>query len=179
MSNVWQIGFSRRMLFLFVLILCILPSNLFAHDGPPFPLIVDQPVGPCVLSVWTDPDVGTGTFFVVATAPHGGSLPQDLKIAIGVQPVSGRLAEVTYPAEREAQRGVVQFKSVVQFDAQEVWRVRIRVDSERGSGETLATVEATPPGFGRWDLLIYLAPFLAVGFLWLMAFIRKRRRLSN
>jgi hypothetical protein len=161
------------------LLLCLLPTQAYSHDGPPFPLIVDQQVGPCILSVWTDPDVGTGTFFVIANSPQGGSLPQDLKITVAVQPVSGRLTEVTYPAEREPQRGQVQFKSVVQFDAQELWRVRIRVYSERGSGETLATVEATPPGFGRWDLLIYLAPFLAVGFLWLMAFIRKRRRLSN
>ena len=169
----------RQIVFAVFFFLCILPSKVLAHDGPPFPLIVDQQVGPCVLSVWTDPDVGNGTFFVVANPPPGGSLPQDLKIAVAVQPVSGRLAEVTYPAEREPQRGLVQFKSVVQFDAQELWRVRIRVDSERGQGETFATVEATPPGFGRWDLLIYLSPFLAVGFLWLMAFIRKQRRLSN
>jgi hypothetical protein len=168
-----------RQIVLALFFLFALPSNLLAHDGPPFPLIVDQQVGPCILSVWTDPDVGAGTFFVIANAPQGGSLPQDLKITVAVQPVSGRLAEVTYLAEREPQRGQVQFKSVVQFDAQELWRVRIRVDSERGSGETLATVEATPPGFGRWDLLIYLSPFLAVGFLWLMAFIRKRRRISN
>jgi hypothetical protein len=37
-------------------------------------------------------------------------------------------------------------------------------------------VEATPPGYGRWDLLLYLFPFLGVGFLWLKAFLRGRRR---
>jgi hypothetical protein len=137
---------------------------------------VDQKVGPCIVSVWTDPDVGTGTFFIITSAPPGGSLPQDLKVQVAVQPVNGRLAEVSYPAEREALKDQVQFKSLVQFDNQELWRVRIQLHSAQGDGETIATVEATPPGLGRWDLLIYLSPFLAIGFLWFMAFVRKRRR---
>ena len=40
------------------------------------------------------------------------------------------------------------------------WRART------GNAETIATVEATPPGYGRWDLLLYLVPFLAVGIVW-------------
>jgi hypothetical protein len=161
--------------FSFILLL-VIPTATYAHDGPPFPLFVDQQVGPYKVSVWTDPDVGTGTFFVVTSTASGTSLPQDLNVQIGVQPVSGRLPEVSYPAEREALQGQVQFKSLVQFDAQELWRIRIQLQTAQGSYETFATVEATPPGLGRWDLLIYLAPFLAIGFLWFMAFIRKRRR---
>jgi hypothetical protein len=37
-------------------------------------------------------------------------------------------------------------------------------------------VEVTPPGYGRWDLLIYLLPFAAVGALWLRALIKGRGR---
>jgi hypothetical protein len=159
-----------------VFLLFLLPVELFAHDGPPFPIVVDQNVGPCIVSVWTDPDVGTGTFFIITSPLPGGSLPSDLKVEIAVQPVSGRLAEVTYPAERDPSRDNVQFRSLVQFDNQELWRVKVKVQSAQGSGETTATVEATPPGFGRWDLLLYLAPFLAIGFLWFMAFWRKRHR---
>jgi hypothetical protein len=160
--------------FSFILLLAI-PTAAYAHDGPPFPLFVDQLVGPCIVSAWTDPDVGTGTFFIITNPVPGSSLPQDLKVQLGVQPVNGRLPEVSYPAEREALQGQVQFKSLVQFDAQELWRIRIQLQTAQGSYETFATVEATPPGLGRWDLLIYLAPFLAIGFLWFMAFIRKRR----
>jgi hypothetical protein len=162
----------RKLLFI---LFFLIPTTVNAHDGPPFPLFVDQKVGPCVVSVWTDPDVGTGTFFIITTAPPGASLPQDLTVKVAVQPVSGRLAEVSYPAEREALQEQVQFKSLVQFDAQEQWRVRVSLQSSQGSGETFATVEATPPGLGRWDLLIYLFPFLAIGFLWFLAFMRKRR----
>ena len=141
-----------------------------AHEGPPFPLFVDQKVDGYVVSVWTDPDVGTALFFVIVN----GQPPPDLRVQIGVQPVSGRLAEVFYPAERENVQGRVQYKSQVQFDAQELWRVRVQLQSSQsGNAETVATVEATPPGYGRWDLLIYLVPFLAVGLLWAMVMIRK------
>jgi hypothetical protein len=143
-----------------------------AHEGPPFPLFVDRKVDRYVVSVWTDPDVGTALFFVILNGQ--GEVPADLRVQIGVQPVSGRLAEVFYPAERENVQGRVQYKSQVQFDAQEIWRVRVQLQSaQSGNAETVATVEATPPGYGRWDLLIYLVPFLAVGLLWAVAIIRK------
>jgi len=155
-------------------LLLLIPSTIAAHDGPPFLIVVDQKVGPCVISVWTDPDVGTGTFFVVVNAPPGGEIPTDLKIQVAVQPTSGRLAEVTYPAERQYLHGQVQYKVLVQFDAQELWRVRVHLQSGQNSGEAMATVEATPPGYGRWDLLVYLLPFLAVGLLWFVAVMRRR-----
>lgn len=142
-----------------------------AHEGPPFPLFVDQKVDRYVVSVWTDPDVGTALFFVIVNSET--QLPPDLQVRIGVQPVSGRLGEVFYPAERENVQGRVQYKAQVQFDAQELWRVRVQLQSAQANAETIATVEATPPGYGRWDLLIYLAPFLAVGLLWAIAMIRK------
>lgn len=152
----------------------LIPVTGSAHDGPPFPVVMDQNVGACLISVWADPDVGTGSFFVIVNAPPGKSIPDDLRIQIGVQPTSGRLAEAFCAAERENLRGQVQYKALVRFDAQELWRVRVRVQSAAGSGEALATVEATPPGFGHWDLLVYLLPFVAVGLLWFVAVMRKR-----
>ena len=165
----------RKGLLLFIVF--AFARTVTAHEGPPFPLFVDQKVDRYVVSVWTDPDVGTALFFVIV---NGQELPKDLHVQIGVQPVSGRLAEVFYPAERENVQGRVQFKSQVQFDAQEFWRVRVQLQSaESGNAETVATVEATPPGYGRWDLLIYLVPFLAVGLLWAIAMIRKAKQRSG
>jgi hypothetical protein len=148
------------------------------HNGPPFPIITDQRLGPSVISLWTHPDVGLGTFFVMVDPPPGGSVPKDLKIQIGVQPVSGRLAEVVYLAWPENQRGPVEFKTEVPFDQQEVWKVRLILTSSAGGGEALSKVEATPPGFGRWALLLYLLPFWGAGFLWFSA-ISKRRRVRR
>lgn len=166
----------RRVRLALALCLWLLPMRASAHDGPPFAIVVDKQAGPCVISVWTDPDVGTGTFFIIVNATPENPVPADLKVQVAVQPTSGRLSEVTYPAQRENLRDQVQYKALVQFDAQELWRVRVRVESAQGSGEVVATVEATPPGLGRWDLLVYLAPFLLVGFLWIVVVVRRRSR---
>ncbi len=147
-----------------------------AHNGPPFPIIVDRRVGPCVISLWTHPDVGTGTFWIMVDAPPGGAIPKDLHFEIGVQPVSGRLPEKRYAARLDKMRGQVQYYVEVPFDAQELWRVHLLLDSSAGHSETAATVEVTPSGLGRWDLLWYAAPFAAIGFLWFRGLLRRRKR---
>ncbi len=147
-----------------------------AHEGPPYPILVDQMIGPCLVSVWADPDVGIGSFFIILEPPRGAALPEDVTIEIGAQPISGRLAESRYKAVRENLNSRVQFKAEIPFDAQERWLTRIFLKSSKGGGETSVEVEVTPPGYGRWDLLLYLFPFLAVGSLWLKAFLRRRDR---
>jgi hypothetical protein len=147
-----------------------------AHEGPPYPIIVDQQVGGYMVSVWGDPDVGTGTFFIIVEPTEGGALAEDIKIELGVQPVTGRLAEAYYSAWRDAVRNRAQYKAEAPFDREELWRVRFSLQGSRGSGEIAADVEVTPPGYGRWDLLIYLFPFVAIGLLWLRAVLRARSR---
>jgi len=146
-----------------------------AHNGPPFPIIENRRVGPCVISLWTHPDVGTGTFFVLVDPLPGGKIPDGLRLAVGIEPESGRLREVVYPTARDASRGQVEYKTAVQFDRDEFWRVRLILSSPQGGGEALSRVEATPPGFGRWDLLLYLLPFLLVALLWLRGISRHQR----
>jgi hypothetical protein len=161
--------------FLLVLLL-MLPMPARAHNGPPFPIIENRKVGPCIVALWTHPDVGTGAFYVFVEPQPGGAVPDDLKIKIGVQPVTGRLSEVFYPAERVKSHGQVQYNAQAEFDRQELWRVRLEIQSSQGDGEATAQVEVTPPGFGRWDLLLYLLPFLFVAFLWFRGISRVRRR---
>jgi len=147
-----------------------------AHEGPPYPILVDKSLGPCVASVWGDPDVGTGTFFIIMEPPPGGDLPEDIKLEVGVRPVGDRLAEATHAAVRDGVRGRVQYKAEVPFDAEGPWHVRVILQSSRGGGEIATEVEVTPPGLGRWDLLLYLLPFVAVGALWLRAVVARRSR---
>ena len=168
---------SHRASYILPLIIILFSARTTsAHEGPPFPLFVDQKVDRYLLSVWTDPDVGTALFFVIVSAQEPAEVPADLQIEIGVQPVSGRLAETFYPAERENLPERIQYRAQAHFDAQELWQVRVRLKSAQGNVETVATVEATPPGYGRWDLLLYLAPFLAIGILWAIAMVRKINR---
>jgi len=155
------------------LLLGSLPAG--AHQGPPFPILVDKPVGPYVASVWTDPDIGTGTFFVVLDAPKGHKLPAKTSVRIGVQPVSKRLPEVFYDGEPQRVDEGARYLAKVRFDKGEMWRTRIVIGGSEGGGELAAEVEATPDGIlGPLGSLVYALPFLAVGFLWIKAVLRRR-----
>ena len=144
-----------------------------AHEGPPYPLFVDREVGGYKVSVWTDPDVGDALFFVILDEPNRIGRPPDIRVQLGVQPISGRLPEAFYTAEREDVNDRLQYRAQVHFDAEEMWRVRVRLQGVKGNVETFENVAATPPGYGRWDLLLYLVPFLAVGVVWGVAMVRK------
>jgi hypothetical protein len=161
---------------LLVVLLLTLPMPARAHNGPPFPIIENKKVGPCIVALWTHPDVGTGAFYVFVEPVPGESIPDDLKVKIGVRPVTGRLPEKFYDAEHVKSRGQVQYNAQAEFDRQELWSVRLVLQSSIGGGEATAEVEVTPPGFGRWDLLLYLLPFLAVAFLWVLGVSRAKRR---
>jgi hypothetical protein len=149
-------------------------AQLGAHQGPPYPIFMDKATDPCLLSVWADPDVGIGTFYVVLDPRPGGSVPEDAAVEVRVQPTSGRLTEVAHPARRQPTRQRVQFQAEVPFDAVERWRVRVLVRSSRGSGEAVTEVDVTPPGLGPFDLVLYLFPFVVVASLWLRAALRRR-----
>ena len=146
-----------------------------AHTGPPTLILADHMIGPYAVSVWADPEVGTGTFFIRLELPSGRAIPGDTTVQIAVQPVSGRLVEARYAARRQEVGGRVQYQAEVPLDAQELWRARIIVHSSGGSGEATIDVEAIPPGLGQWDVLLYLFPFLAVGFLGLQMVLYRRK----
>lgn len=149
-----------------------------AHQGPPFPILVDQRVGPYMASVWTDPDIGIGTFFVVLEPPDGKTtLPLGTRVRIGVQPVSERLPEIVYAAQPQQVHYGQRYFAEVKFDRGEKWRTRVTIGGPQGGGELTSEVEATPNGtLGPVGSLVYLFPFLAVGFLWFKAALRRRER---
>ena len=167
---------SRSCLITMVVLCAAMPAR--AHLGPPYPIMQDRKAGPFTISVWANPDTGIGSFFVVIEPPKGGTVPTDMKVQVAVQPVSGRLPQQAYNAWREKLRDRVEFKADVPFDKEEDWRVRILLTSSEGSGEADTNVQVTPPGLGRWDLLLFALPFIGVGALWFKAMTTKlgRRR---
>ena len=151
-------------------------QTAWAHLGPPYPIMQNRKIGPLTVSVWSNPDVGIGSFFVIIDPGKGNAAPRDMKVQVAVQPVSGRLPEKLYDAWREKVRNEVEFKTTVPFDKEETWRVRILLNSAQVTGETQTNVEVTPPGLGRWDLLLFLLPFLGIGILWFKAATTKMSR---
>jgi hypothetical protein len=152
-----------------------LPAPAAAHDGPPFPIVVDAPMGADLVSVWTDPDIGGGTVFVVIDGPgRNGVRPPDA-VHVAVQPVSGRLAEVVQPAEAQPVRRGARFYAEVPLDRGEWWAVRVTVDGPDGRGEVTAEVEATPDGsIGPIGLVVYAIPFMLVAALWIRVTLVRR-----
>jgi len=146
----------------------------WAHIGPPYPIMQNRRIGPLSVDVWSNPDVGIGSFFVIINPPPGGSVPADMKVRVAVRPVSGRLPEATYDAWREPLRDRVEFKTTVPFDKQEKWHVRILLSSSAVSGETDTDVPVTPTLLGRWNVILFALPFLGVGWLWFKAVATKR-----
>jgi hypothetical protein len=163
----------RRLLIL----LLLLPASLHAHAGPPFPIVVDRPVGPWTVSVWTDPDIGTGVVFVILEGPSTLSTPSGVRVS--AQPVDGSLPEAFYEAERQGGPQDVRYFTEVKLDHGGMWRLRATLDGPQGGGigGVEAEVEATPDGvLGPWEIGLYLLPFLAVGFLWVKAVLRRREK---
>lgn len=168
---------SAKRALLTVILLAIwgaLPA--WAHIGPPYPIMQNRRIGPLKIEVWSNPDVGVGSFFVVIDPPPGSHVPADMKVQVAVQPVSHRLPEATYSAWREKLKDRVEFKAIAPFDKEEMWHVRVIFSSATISGETDTDVLVTPTLLGRWNLLLFLLPFVGIGFLWFKAASVKRKR---
>jgi hypothetical protein len=155
----------------------VLARQAAAHKGPPFPLIEDRRVGPYVVDIWTDPDIGTGRFFVVLAPPKGqAEVPRPTQVRVIVEPVSGRLAPAEHTAERTKSNKGYRYLAAVPFDQGEWWNVAISIGWP-GGGETLsAKVEVTPDGqIGPVGVVVFALPFFIVGFLWFKAARRQRQ----
>ena len=160
----------------FILLQLAGPGEVWAHEGPPFPILVDKPAAGQLVSVWADPDIGEATFFIIIETPDGRPPRQIPGVSMWTEPTSGRLERVRYEAMRQKLRNQVQFKAEPQFDQRDMWTVGFTIVTPDGESAELTTeVESTPPGYGVWDLAIYLFPFLLLGGLWVLAMIRRRR----
>ena len=170
--------YSRRLTALGLALSLALATRGWAHEGPPFPLVMDHAMAGCSVSVWADPDIGEARFFVVIErADRAGPPPIAPQVALWVEPISGRLARADYPAEPQELRNQMQFLATPHFDQRDMWRVGVQVTVAGGpTAEYVTQVESTPPGWGRWDLVIYLFPFLLFGGLWVVASVRRRLR---
>jgi hypothetical protein len=93
-----------------------------------------------------------------------------------VEPVSGRLPRARYEAKQQTLRNQMQFEAAPHFDQRDIWDVGFHVAPPGGETLELTTqIESTPPGYGPWDLVIYLFPFVLLGGLWLAAMVRRSR----
>ena len=150
------------------------PAAAEAHVGAPYPVLLEEAVGPYTVSALADPDVGKGTFYVLLTLADGEPPPEDTSVMLWVEPEDGHLAEAGYQAERQQTRYGERFVAEVPFDAEGPWQVRLALEGSAGTGETTFPVRVTPSGVGWLATLACLLPFVGLGALWLRGTLRQR-----
>jgi hypothetical protein len=145
------------------------PATVLAHSGSPYPVLLEERVGPYITSALADPDVGTGTFYVQATMPDETPAPPDTVVTIWSKPQDGHASEAAYQAERQQTRYGERFVAKVPFDAKGPWQVRLTIEGPAGNGETSFPIQVTPKGFQWLTTIACLVPFVILGLLWLRA----------
>jgi hypothetical protein len=160
-------------LFCLVGFLLLCSISTLAHDhSPPVRIITDEHVGPWTISVWAQQHMDTGKFFVQVHPSSGTTVPNDLKVEVGVQPANQSSPETFYPADRES--ADEQYEAEAPFDIEKPWQIKVRLESSRGVNETTTYIGAAPPGSGTWQFLLYSFPFVSMGGLWLRVYLLRR-----
>jgi hypothetical protein len=165
---------SRGCQQLLVALLAFAPSHCvndaLAHEGPPFPVFMDKLAGEHQVSVWADPDIGAAEFFILIEDHSGRSVRSVPSVSLWAEPLNRRLPRQTVAAEPQPLRGRTQLVASPTFDPADHWEIGIVV----GSHELVTRVQSTPPGYGKWDLLIYFFPFVLIGGLWAKMLLSRR-----
>lgn len=141
------------------------------HDGPPYPICVDEVVGPVELSIWADPDVGEGTFYYYIDPP-------DMGIGVEARASLGGVGELDVQSSSVTPRAGAPYQQIgtLLFQQRGVWSTTFTLTRSGASlGHVELDVEVTPPGMGRLYLLWYAIPFLAAVAVWLRIFSASSR----
>lgn len=150
-----------------------------AHVGAPYPILLDEPVGPYVVSSLADPDVGIGTFILAIVDAQGQPASPDTQVVLSVRPLDGHAAPASHIAQWQRVRDGERFIARVPFDAEGMWQVRLSVQGTAGKGEISLNVQVTPAGLPWLSSLLCLAPFVLVGILWIVGARRQRRQMQR
>lgn len=178
MRDSFQIGFRPWLVFAWLLASLLRPAAAEAHVGAPYPVLLEESVGPYSVSALADPDVGTGTFYVLVTQAGDALAPEGTTVTLWVWPEDGHLPQAAHQAERQDTRYGERFLVKVPFDAKGPWQIRLAIEGPAGQGETAFPVEVTPAGLGWIATLACLLPFFIAGGLWLRG-ARRRPEPTN
>jgi hypothetical protein len=137
-------------------------------------VLLEEPVGPYLVSALADPDVGGGTFYVLVAMRGGEVLPRETAVMVGVVPQDGHAGEMVYAAERDQTRYGERFVAKVPFDREGSWTTRLSIDGPAGTEQVSFPVAVTPPGVGWIATVACLLPFAILGLLWWRGMRRQR-----
>lgn len=162
--------------------MALVSAALRAHSGPPYPIVSNRVAGAYQLSIWTDPDTtddgsAAGRFWVTLQPARAGAVPPGTHVSVAIRPldrpgavITGAAAPVD-TAHRDAAR---QFIALV-MDHEGPFGVHVAIDGPLGRAEVDTSADATYDLRPRPILMVvFVMPFLLVGFLWGKLLIRRR-----
>lgn len=158
----------------------VLPPVAQAHLGPPFPVITDQPVPGYKVTVLTNPDTTQAVAYVVLERTKGAPGPAIAAVDLWIQPLDRHTARSSYQGAREFSRDTERFYVQPNFDAVGEWYLGANLHFANGVTYRFVTnVDATPPGIGRFGVLLFALPMLAFGTLFVLVVSRRKRAKSR
>lgn len=156
----------------------LLASTAAAHEGPPYPILVDETVAGLTLSIWADPDVGEGTFYYYVDGPLEGLEIEAVARPLSAPPRNTEGAdwtriEVRGSSSPAPERAPYQRLGSLPFAYRGTWHARFLVRRPGAQGELTYDLDVTPPGLGPLYLLWYAVPFATVAAIWLRVLLKR------
>jgi hypothetical protein len=163
-----------------VIVIAACQPVMYAHSGPPYPIVEDRIVGAYQVSLWADPDAtddqsAAGQFWVMLKAAGSGQvIPAGTDVQVRIRPLDRPGAERLALAEPIAGDAGRQFAALV-MDHEGPFAVVVRIDGALGSGELDARADATYDLRPRPALMVlFVLPFVLVGIVWGKLLIKRR-----
>ena len=164
------------------LLLALWPVGAAAHSGPPYPVVSGQAIGGYIVTVWTDPDTtddgsAQGKFWVTLQPAQGrAAIDAATHVEVSIRPVD-RAAPVISARGQLVKSDPATFYVGLPMDHEGPYAVHVTI-AGRGAldCEVQATYDLRP---SRFLMILYLMPFLVVGFLWAKLLLARRRAASS
>jgi hypothetical protein len=177
-----------RLVLMWALVLAAADATVVrAHDGPPFPIVSRQEVGPYRVSVWTDPDATDdgslgGQFWIVFERSDGHAAPPGVRARVAITPLDRAGPPQSGDAEPVDGNPSRQFVALL-MDHEGPFAVQVTIAWAHGVDVTDAHVDVIESRVdATYDLrpppvmlVVYAIPFLLAGGLWTMLLLRRRR----
>ena len=150
-----------------------------AHDGPPYPIVIDRVVGALSVSVWSDPDTtddgsAGGQFWVILAPVSGASPVEDPRVTVAVQSAEHPEARGEIAAAREG-TDTSRWFAALPMANEGRFHVTVTIAHGQEIHRVEAEVEATYDERPAPILLaIYAVPFVLAGVLWVKLLARRR-----
>ena len=157
--------------------------EMMMHHGVPSRVVADQRVGPYVVALWIEPEVGDGAVYVMLGAADGGPFTAPSAVRVAAAPASGRIDEVVQEAHLEPMRSGAgpRYVTHLMFDRAEGWSVRVIVEGPAGGGQLVSRVASTTnAALGPLGVFLGATPFVLVAFVYWRARLARlaRRRVT-